>query len=153
MAIITTHDELPAADARLIDDGLGDANDRAAPLHEVRPLSCVAHGDDGALLGGAIGRRWGTCCELQQLWVEPARRGQGLGSQLLRAFEAHARSQGCRRFYLETFSFQAPAFYARHGYRQAHALDVFPHGIVKFLMTKDDAAAGDAALREAGADS
>jgi GNAT superfamily N-acetyltransferase len=137
---ITAHDEHPQAEARLIDTGIGEANDLAAPLHEVRPLSCFARAPSGEVLGGAVGRRWGSCCELQQLWVHPAHRRQGIGARLVRAFEDQARRHGCHRFYLETFSFQAPAFYASLGYRQAHALDVYPHGIVKLLMVKDDAA-------------
>jgi ribosomal protein S18 acetylase RimI-like enzyme len=83
-----------------------------------------------------VGRRWGTCCELQQLWVQPALRRNGLGAALVRAFEAHARGHGCSRFYLETFSFQAPSLYRALGYEVAHELALYPHGIVKFLMVK-----------------
>jgi GNAT superfamily N-acetyltransferase/uncharacterized glyoxalase superfamily protein PhnB len=143
---VTTHDTLPREEAALVDEGIGTANDAAAPLHEVEPLSAFARGADGRVLGGAVGRRWGTCCELQQLWVRPELRRHGIGAALVRAFEAQARGHGCRRFYLETFSFQAPDFYRGLGYRAAHALDVYPHGIARFLMVKDDAApapAGD----------
>ena len=38
---VTLHDELPAADAGLVDTGLGAANEAAAPLHEVRALSAL----------------------------------------------------------------------------------------------------------------
>jgi ribosomal protein S18 acetylase RimI-like enzyme len=107
------------------------------PLHEVQPLSCFAKSESGDVLGGAIGRRWGPCCELQQLWVDPAHRHGGVATRLIREFEAHARSRGCTSFYLETFSFQAPALYASLGYRVAYAHKVYPHGIVKFVMVKD----------------
>lgn len=135
---IRVHDACPPEESRRIDTGLGEANDAAAPLHEVEPLSCFAHADDGQVVGGAVGRRWGRCCELQQLWVEPALRRQGLGARLVRAFEARARAHGCTQFYLETYSFQAPSFYAGLGYRPAHALEAYPHGIVRYLMVKQD---------------
>jgi ribosomal-protein-alanine N-acetyltransferase len=135
---LSTHDEPPADGAAQVDDGIGTFNDASAPLHEVRPVSAFARAADGRVLGGAVGRRWGRCCELQQLWVRPELHGQGLGAALLRAFENHARGHGCRHFYLETFSFQAPDFYRRHGYRVVHGLDVYPHGIVRHLMRKDD---------------
>jgi len=93
-----------------------------------------ARDTDGRLLGGAVGRRWGPCCELQQLWVEPALRRQGIGAGLVREFEALARERGCRIAYLETFSFQAPALYRSLGYRTTHEHAVYPHGIVKHLM-------------------
>jgi len=133
---ISVHDDLPRDDARRVDEGLGEANDLAAPLHEVRPLSCFASDQSGQVLGGAVGRTWGPCCELQQLWVEPAQRRKGIASRLLREFEARARQRGCATFYLETFSFQAPDFYRSHGYEVDHEHAVYPHGIVKYLMVK-----------------
>ena len=133
---ISIHDGLPT-EAKRVDDGLGKANDAAAPLHEVRPLSCFARDAAGAFLGGVVGRRWGACAEIQQVWVDEAHRGQGIATQLVRAFEARAAEHGCRHFYLETFSFQAPALYEKLGYRVAHALDVYPHGIVKYTMVRD----------------
>jgi GNAT superfamily N-acetyltransferase len=132
---ITAHDGLPP-EARLVDDGLGDYNDAAAPLHEVERLSCFARVADGTVVGGAVGRRWGACAELQQLWVAASHRRRGIGAALVRAFERHAAAHGCRHFYLETFSFQAPRFYEALGYRRAHALDVYPHGIVKYTMLR-----------------
>lgn len=137
---ITTHDSHPSPAAQVVDEGIGTANDAAAPLYEVQPLSCFAHDAAGQVIGGAVGRRWGSCCELQQLWVEPSHRRQGLASALLRSFEAQARAHGCVSCFLETFSFQAPAFYRARGYAQDHALTLYPHGIVKFLMIKPLAA-------------
>ena len=138
---ISTHDGPPPPDAAaVVDDGLGAANDAAAPLHEVRGVSAFARNPHGTVIGGAVGRRWGRCCELQQLWVHPAERRRGLGRRLVQAFEQAGRAQGCSRFYLETFSFQAPAFYRALGYRSAFVLDVYPHGIVRHAMQKDDGA-------------
>ena len=59
----------------------------------------------------------------------------------MRRFEALGRHRGCRTFYLETFSFQAPDFYRRHGYRVAAEVRAFPHGIVKFVMVHEVPAA------------
>ncbi|MEQ1686218.1 MAG: GNAT family N-acetyltransferase [Burkholderiaceae bacterium] len=136
---ITVHDALPEAEAALVDDGLDTSNAAAAPLHDVRPLACFARLPDGAVVGGAIGRTWGTCCELQQLWVEPARRRQGLGADLVKAFEAHAAARGCTAYYLETFSFQAPSLYRSLGYEVALALEGFAPGIVKYMMVRRSA--------------
>ena len=137
---ITVHDGLPADEAARVDAGLDEANHAAAPLHEVRPLSCFVRAASGEVVGGAVGRWWGPCCELQQLWVAPAQRHQGIGRSLVRAFEARARQHGCTTFYLETFSFQAPALYRSLGYRVAYAHDVYPHGIVKLVMVRREAA-------------
>ena len=133
---VSVHDDLPAEEAGLIDEGLGQANASAAPLHEVRPLSCFVRSANGAVVGGAVGRTWGACCELQQLWVAPSHRGRGLGSLLVRRFEERAESRGCRTFYLETFSFQAPALYRSLGYEPRLALQGFGAGIVKYVMVR-----------------
>lgn len=133
---VSVHDSHPPEESALVDRGLGEANDTAAPLHEEEPLSCFARAESGQVIGGAVGRWWGPCCELQQLWVVPARRGLGIGTQLVKAFETRAQEHGCSSFYLETFNFQAPALYESLGYTVAYELKVYPHGIVKYVMVK-----------------
>jgi GNAT superfamily N-acetyltransferase len=133
---ITVHDEPDLAAAGVVDSGLGEANGAAAPLHEVRPLACFARDADGVVVGGAVGRRWGACAELQQLWVRADLRRQGLGAQLVRGFEALAAQHGCTTVYLETFSFQAPRLYASLGYEMRHTIEGFGHGIAKHLMVR-----------------
>lgn len=135
--LYTLHDDLPPAETHLVDDGLGNANDGAAPLHEVKPLSCFARLPSGKAIGGAIGRSWGRCCELQQIWVDPAYRKRGIATRLIQEFEALAQTRGCFLFYLETFNFQAPALYRSLGYEVRHQHDVYPHGIVKYIMVHD----------------
>lgn len=131
------HDDRgPAGAAETVDRGLADFNDAAAPLHEVQSLSCYAHDDSGQVIGGAVGRSWGACCELQQLWVHEDWRRRGIGAALVRRFEAHAAGRGCSRFYLETFNFQAPGLYRSLGYEEVLAADFYPHGIVRYTLHK-----------------
>ena len=133
---ITVHDEIPDDAAEIVDAGLDASNLAAAPLHQVQPLSCFARTDAG-VIGGAVGRTWNACCELQQLWVAPAHRKRGIGADLVRAFEQRAAARGCRTFYLETFSFQAPALYTSLGYVVRHELRGFAPGIAKYLMVRE----------------
>ena len=135
---ITSHDGIPAGDAAIVDAGLGAYNDGAAPLNEVRRLACFARDASGTVVGGAVGRTWGECAEIQQLWVDAAHRDRGIGTKLVRAFESAARTRGCGAFYLETFDFQAPGFYRKLGYGIAFALDVYPRGVVRYTMLKRD---------------
>jgi len=134
--LFTVHDDWPLEEAGLVDAGLDASNARAAPLHDVAPLSCFARLPSGAVLGGALGRTWGACCELQQIWVDEARRRQGIGAGLVKAFEAHAQARGCTTFYLETFNFQAPSLYRSLGYEVVLALEGFAPGIVKYTMLR-----------------
>lgn len=77
---VRVHDSYPPQETALVDHGLGEANDAATPLHEVRPLSCFACTKAGRVVGGAVSRWWGQCCELQQLWVEVSYRHRGIGT-------------------------------------------------------------------------
>ena len=137
--LITVHDDVPPQEGCLVDAGLAASNESAARLDDVAPLSCFARAPSGLVVGGAIGRTWGACCELQQLWVEPVHRRQGIGAQLVKEFERHAESRGCHTFYLETFSFQAPALYRSLGYEMKLELTGFAPGIVKYIMVRQSA--------------
>lgn len=135
--VFSVHDQVPPEDAAAVDAGLDAANiAAAASLRDVRRLAAMAHAADGQPVGGAVGRTWGECCELQQLWVSAAHRHQGVGSRLLRDFESQARARGCTLVYLDTFSFQAPEFYKAHGYEVAFEVRGYTQGVVKHTMTK-----------------
>lgn len=130
------HDDPPAQDLGVVDEGLGAFNEAAATLHQVRPLAVLWRDAEGKVRGGAVGRTWGGCCELQQLWVAQALRGQGLARALMAAFEARAAARGCHLFYLETWSFQALGFYQRLGYQEALRIEGFGPGLAKYSLTK-----------------
>jgi ribosomal protein S18 acetylase RimI-like enzyme len=134
---LSEHDDVPPMEGGVVDAGLEAFNQGAAPLREVQRLSCFARDQAGAVIGGAVGRTWAQACELQQIWVAADHRRHGLGGELLCRFEALARRRGCHTFYLETFSFQAPEFYRKHGYRVAAEISAFPHGIVKVVMVRE----------------
>jgi len=88
------------------------------------------------IVAGICGNTWGGTCELRQVWVDPSRRTRGLGTQLLRAAEQEARRRRCTQIVLMTFSFQAPQFYARHGFEVVATIDDHPRGHRNLLMRK-----------------
>jgi ribosomal protein S18 acetylase RimI-like enzyme len=135
--LVFSASDMPAdASLGVIDAGLEEYNISVAPLSDVKPLASFATDPSGRVVGGAVGRTWGRCCELLQLWVEPGRRRAGVGSRLLRLFEEHAQRRGCNVFYLTTLSFQAPDFYRQHGYLVLAEITGYPNGIAKYLMHK-----------------
>ena len=70
------------------------------------------------------------------LWVADPYRKHGIGSQLMAGAEAAAREQGCRAAYLDTFTFQAPKFYQRLGYKEFGRLNDFPPGHARIWFMK-----------------
>ena len=60
---------------------------------------------------------------LELLWVEESARGQGVGTNLLSEAEAKARELGAKNSGVETFEWQAPDFYKRHGYMELSRIE------------------------------
>ena len=138
--IYTSSDEPTEALASAISKGLDEHNLSVAPsLSEVKSLAASAEDEGGRVVGGALGRTWGLCCELLELWVDTEFRNLGIGSGLLIKFESHARQRGCKSFYLTTLSYQAPEFYKKHGYEAIASISGYPDGITKYLMFKTEA--------------
>lgn len=127
---------LPDADTARIYAGLM-ATDPPGQPREYAPLALSVRDETGQLTGGLLGATiWGWL-SMDALWVDDALRGQGIGAALVRAAEDAARRRGCTRARLDTFDFQARAFYERLGYRVYAQLDGFPAGHVQFHMWKE----------------
>jgi GNAT superfamily N-acetyltransferase len=88
------------------------------------------------LLGGVSGRIVGQTCEVQLLWLSPEIRGERVGSELMRMYEAEAVARGCTLSALSTLSFQARGFYEKLGYQTRMEIPGYGNGAVKHIMLK-----------------
>jgi GNAT superfamily N-acetyltransferase len=70
------------------------------------------------------------------MWIREDLRGHGYGGRLLTSIEDEARRRGAKKVFLDTFSFQAPDFYIRHGYRVFGELPDFPPASRRYFLTK-----------------
>ncbi len=84
--------------------------------------------EQGAIVAGISGWTWGDSCELQNLWVEPSRRGHGLATRLIAEAEAEAARRGCLQTIHFTYDFQATDLYERTGYELIGRVEGFPSG-------------------------
>lgn len=123
-------------DVQYLEDRLYEFNSAATGITDGEWLAIFVRDEHQRIVAGICGNTWGGCAEVRQFWVEAARRKQGLGTKLLEAAEDEARRRGCRQMILMTFSFQAPAFYARHGFEVVAAVDDHPHGYKNLLLCK-----------------
>jgi GNAT superfamily N-acetyltransferase len=115
----------PGLDGRLSDE-LDAVNAARTPgIPGARELT-VKVVDDRGLAAGVSGWTWGIAAGVGMTWVREDLRGSGVGSRLLAAFETEARARGADRVFVTSFTFQAPGFYQRHGYRELFRWDGVP---------------------------
>ncbi|MDY7560483.1 GNAT family N-acetyltransferase [Pseudomonas sp. 10B1] len=88
------------------------------------------------IIGGLYGRSLYSWLFVELLAVPEQCRGQGMGSRLMHMAEDHARSQDCIGIWLDTFSFQAPEFYRKHGFVEFAKVEDFPPGHQRFFFQK-----------------
>jgi len=120
----------------VVGGGIHEYNRQIAGADGYQRLCYVLYAPDGSVAGGLIGATYWDWCYIELLFVKEGLRGQGYGRQLLALAEAEAVRRGARNAYLDTFSFQAPEFYARQGYRVFGELPDFPRGHKRYFLTK-----------------
>jgi GNAT superfamily N-acetyltransferase len=100
------------------------------------PLNVVLRGDDGVPLGGLVGRSYAGWLYVELFHIPQAHRRAGLGREMLSMAERGAAARGCLGVRLETYSFQAPGFYARMGYSVVGVLRDCPPGHTRYSLAK-----------------
>ena len=93
---------------------------------ESEPLNLYVEDDSGELLAGLVAETFGNWLEIEYLFVKEELRGQGIGSQLLQQVESEAKKRNCRYVFVNTYQFQAPAFYQKHDYQEVFTLKDYP---------------------------
>ncbi|AKZ55155.1 putative Blasticidin-S acetyltransferase [Streptomyces ambofaciens ATCC 23877] len=126
-------------------------NTAAAQGARTRPLTVRVTDDEGALVGGLTARTWGTLASVDMLWVREDQRQAGWGSRLMRAAEEEAARRGCTDVIVSTYTFQAPGFYPRLGYRERGRIEGVPGGHEDVYFHKRVGTAPDRTGRVLGA--
>ena len=117
-------------------DALKRFNDEAVGDDGHTPLNIVEYDENGTIIGGILGGTYWDWLYVDILWVAENRRRQGIGSTLLQKAEQEAIRRGCHHVHLDTMSWQAPAFYQKHGYEILGVLPDIPKGNQKYLLIK-----------------
>ena len=94
---------------------------------ECEPLNLYVEDEHGQLLAGLVAETFGNWLEIEYLFVKEGLRGQGIGSQLLQQAESEAKKRNCRFAFVNTYQFQAPAFYQKHGYKEVFTMKDYPY--------------------------
>jgi len=121
---------------QFLEDRLYEHNSGRTHAHDGRLFARTVRGERGDIIAGIAGWTWAGACEITQLWVSEEARSKGLGKLLLQEAEAEAVRRQCRIVLVKSYSFQAPSFYEKHGYRVAHVVEGFPPGHRSYTLVK-----------------
>lgn len=89
-----------------------------------------------AVIGGLHGRILYRWLFIELLVLPEQARGQRTGSELMHLAENFARERDCIGVWLDTFDFQAPAFYRKLGYQAFGQLNDYPPGHQRLFFQK-----------------
>jgi GNAT superfamily N-acetyltransferase len=122
---------------RIVVDHLDSYNIGVTGFHEYSPVNLFLRDGADEVMGGLLAQIWGGILYVRILWISEGLRGRGFGRRLMEAAERRAADRGCRHVFLDTFSFQAPGFYEKLGYRTYARADDWPVGHAHHFLRKD----------------
>ena len=123
--------------AQKIGDLIRSYNRSKREAAESEPLNLYVEDDSGQLMAGLVAETFGNWLEIEYLFVKEDLRGQGIGSQLLQQAESEAKKRNCRFAFVNTYQFQAPAFYQKYGYKEVFVLKDYPYSGQRHYYQKD----------------
>ena len=130
-------DNTESQKAQEIGDLIRSYNRSKREAAESEPLNLYVENDHGQLMAGLVAETFGNWLEIEYLFVKEDLRGQGIGSQLLHRAESEAKKRNCRFAFVNTYQFQAPAFYQKHGYQEVFTLKDYPYTGQRHYYQKD----------------
>ena len=123
--------------SQVIGDLIRSYNRSKREVAESEPLNLYVEDDSGELMAGLVAETFGNWLEIEYLFVKEDLRGQGIGSQLLQQAESEAKKRNCRFAFVNTYQFQAPAFYQKYGYKEVFTLKDYPYTGQRYYYQKD----------------
>jgi ribosomal protein S18 acetylase RimI-like enzyme len=121
----------------VIGGGISEYNEKEGGESNGQLLCYVLQAPDEEVVGGVIGETHWDWLYVNLMWIREDLRGKGYGERLLELAEEEARKRGAKNAYLDTFSFQAPGFYKKYGYKVFGELKDFPTGHQRYYLKKE----------------
>jgi len=140
---VQTHDKykIEAGDdseriIQFLEDKIYEHNSSEINKSDGELFSRIIRDENERIIAGIAGWTWAGACEITQFWVDENARNNGIGKLLLSAAETEAKSKRCFIILIKSYSFQAPHFYERHGYKIEYVLNDFPPGHDYYMLSK-----------------
>ena len=102
----------------------------------IKKHTFLAKSDDGKNVGLIEVELFFQYAFVKTLIIDIDYRKKGAGSFLLTKAEEFAKTNNCHSLWLDTFSFQAPKFYEKHGYKSFGQLSNYPDNHKRLFYCK-----------------
>ncbi|MRN56090.1 GNAT family N-acetyltransferase [Paenibacillus monticola] len=112
-------------------------NSKHVPNGRYEEVNLCIKNDQKEIIAGLNSAVCWNWMEIDILWVHEDYRIQGHGKKLLEEAEKIAREKNCTFIKLNTFSFQAPEFYRKYGYKIIAIIENAPQGNKHYYLIKD----------------
>ena len=119
-----------------LDEKIYEFNSQTINKFDGKQFTKIIRDQSSNIIAGISGWTWAMVSEITLLWVKEEYRKKGLGTILLKAAEEEISRAGCSTILLRTYSFQAPLFYEKHGFKSVFILEDFPKGFRHYNLVK-----------------
>jgi ribosomal protein S18 acetylase RimI-like enzyme len=123
-------------DIKFLYKSLGRYNLAQTGKDDWRPFGIFLRDKKGKIVGGLYGESWYGWLEINFLWLREDQRGKGIGKRLIQMAEKEGLKRKCKYARLDTFSFQAPEFYKKLGYKVFEVLKDYPEEHKRYSLKK-----------------
>lgn len=131
--------EMSAEDWQVISTNLRNYNIEQSEGLSTKPgtsIHLTLKSKTGETIGGLRGRTYYQSLTIDHIWIDVRFRKMGYGKDLLLKVEGLVKDEGCVSANTSSYSFQAPQFYKKLGYKTVGVFEEYPKGIKKFFLEK-----------------
>ena len=124
-----------ASDDKVIRDGIVDFNGHI--IDEKASHFSVFAKDDTQIIGGALIWEHSDALYIDVLWCNEQYRKQGIGTKIITMIDDAAKNKGLPKIFVDTYEFQARAFYEKHGFYCIGTITKYLKDYDRIFMRKD----------------
>ncbi|WP_232015768.1 GNAT family N-acetyltransferase [Sphingobium sp. YG1] len=131
-----THDEPSEVGRDVVLAPLRAYNLSQADKQTALPLLVTLSDESGNEVGGLWGETAHDWLFVESVFVPEDFRSNGFGTALMLEAEREAKSRGCIGIWLDTYEFQAPAFYKKLGFEVFGTLENSSNELQRYFLKK-----------------
>ena len=131
--------EMSLEDSQTMSANLRDFNIEQSKGLSTKPetsINLTLKSEIGEVVGGIRSRAFYQSLTIDFLWIDERFRRMGYGKDLMLKVEGLAKEEGRISANTMTYSFQAPHFYEKLGYKIVGVFEEYPEGIKKYFLEK-----------------